>query len=155
VTGQDFFRSLYYSPACVGIMGIIGGLIVGGMTALFSGPVAVAAAVGAGLFGVFGAALAALDTGTSGQGHCGVTWAVGLPAAALLAFGVYSALANSPHQTMPPKQTTALSQTIDLSRTFNAVSPAIRPELQLNLDATIRTARPPQAQKTPAVVRFG
>lgn len=76
----DFAKGLMTGATSAGIVGLIGAVVIGGITALCAGPVGVAAAVGAGLFGLFGACLGAVATGTSpSAGDWRANWVAGLP----------------------------------------------------------------------------
>lgn len=106
----EFIKGMYTGVTSAGIVGIIGGAIVAGVTALFGGPVAGAAAIGAGIFGLFGAALGAVATGTSpSAGDYRGNWAAGLPVAAALAYGAYTLLAPAAPQNEPPKEPPAIT----------------------------------------------
>lgn len=114
---SDFLKGLGTGAASAGIMGAIGAVLVGGVTALFGGPVAVAAAVGVGLFGLLGSALGAVACGTSpGAGDWRANWIAGLSLTAAMSFGAHAALAPSPES--PPKKTPPA-----VSMKFNAQSP--------------------------------
>lgn len=76
-----------------GMLGVFGAVVFGGVTALFSGPVALMATIGVGIFGTFGAMGAAVGAATSvpgGNAQAGIM--TGLATTALLALGVHAAL---------------------------------------------------------------
>ena len=132
---KSFAYGLRDGAATAGILGCFGAVVAGGVTALFAGPVALAAAIGAAVFGVFGAAGSALGAATSGTGNWKASWVGGLPATALLAFGTYTAADSLITQRTSPMPPAALSvsfnpkstRALDLDDSLLAIVKAIAP----------------------------
>lgn len=114
-TFSEIMYSTWHGIALAGVFGGAGALVVGGITALFSGPVALAAGIGAGVFGLLlGAGGAAVSAGTSHRGDYRGAWLGGIPATAALAIGI-PVMFSSPIET--PQKTPA-----PLTQPFNDVS---------------------------------
>jgi hypothetical protein len=92
------------------LLGCIGAGVCAGITALFGGPVVIVAAVGAGLFGLLGAAGSALGAATSGTGDYRASWAAGIPTTALLVAGILALGSDAPAPKPPVKDPTTVTQ---------------------------------------------
>lgn len=116
---NEFLTGMYTGLTGAGIVGVIGVVLVGAVTALVGGPLGIATAIGGGLFGLFGAALGAVATGTSpSAGDWRGNWTAGIPVAAAIAYGAFSIFSPSAPQTEPPKMPPAVTTS------FNSVAPA-------------------------------
>lgn len=107
-----FLHSFKNGVVFAGSYGAVGALVFAGVTALVGGPVVTVAAIGAGLFGLFGTAMSAVNDGTNGQGgdYRG-SWASGLPATALMVAGLLAFGADKPAaETKPLPSPTSLTQ---------------------------------------------
>lgn len=84
----DIFDSIGRGILTAGLLGGVAAVLVGVVTSLFAGPALLAAGIAGGVFGLLGAAGAALDASTSGRGDWRGAWVGGLPVVAALSFGL-------------------------------------------------------------------
>lgn len=136
---RDILYSTWRGALTAGIFGVAGAVIAGGVTALFSGPVALAAGIAGGLFGLFGAAGAALDAATAGRGDYRGAWLGGVPVAAALAFGIPAV--SGPSSAPPPQEPAAITET------FNAAGAAAQPGTPLELSPWKKPADAPARER--------
>jgi hypothetical protein len=121
---SDFLRSFKNGALFAGSYGAVGALVFAGVTALVGGPVLTVAAIGAGLFGLFGSAMSAVNDGTNGAGgdYRG-SWASGLPTTALMVAGILAFGADRPApDTKPVPSPTSLTQSFKVATADSVAS---------------------------------
>lgn len=108
---KDFHYSLGSGFSTAALFGGVMAAVVGGVVALFGGPVVGAAAVTAGIFGLLGGGISALDAATSGRGDYRASWISAIPTTALMVAGILAYGSNGPsNDTKPLPSPTALTQ---------------------------------------------
>lgn len=112
----DIFYSTGRGLLTAGLFGGVAAVLAGVVTSLFAGPALLAAGIAGGLFGLFGAAGAAIDAGTSGRGDWRGAWLGGLPVAAALSFGLPAIESLSWEQPLPEKD--AVTQSFNAAGTL-------------------------------------
>lgn len=100
---HPFLSDLGGTALCSGVFGVVGALIVAGVTAIFSGPVVLAASIAAGVGGFIATCAGAVSSGTSSDidADWRASWLGGLPTTALLVAAIYNGFSPAPVQ--PPQ----------------------------------------------------
>lgn len=101
---HPFLSDVAATAVCSGVFGVVGALVVAGVTAIFSGPVVLAASIAAGVSGFLATCGAAVDSGTTSDPDADwrASWLGGVPTTALLVAAIFNGFSPAPTQQPQP-----------------------------------------------------